>query len=96
MQTIAAKRAIEGEGSAARPGGRILLPRSIDPCNEHHKKSVYTKEVDRVHFGKTVIDLTGVELSQTKAIMESLLYINKYIDGTRSLKALFLRHFIRQ
>jgi predicted ABC-class ATPase len=55
----------------------------------YNKKSVYAKEVQRLNFGKNVIDLTDVEqlieLSQTRAIGQALCYINKYIDGEKTL-----------
>lgn len=94
-----AKRTIEDEGYPVTPKERIPLPDSIDPYNEHNKKSIYTKEVDRIYFGKTIIDLTDVEqlieLSQTKAIMQSLLYINKYINGQKTLNEI-INIFMRE
>ena len=84
-----AKRTVEDEGCPVTPRERILMPGCIDPYNEYHKKSVYAREVHTIHFGKTIIDLTDVEqlieLSQTKAVIQSLLYVNRYIDGKKTL-----------
>ncbi len=84
------KRVKEDEGYPICPKERIPLKDSIDPYNKHQKKSFSTKDLNRIHFGKTIIDLTDVEqlveLSQGKAIMNALLYIDKYIDGRRTLK----------
>ena len=68
---------------------RIPLTGSIDPFNDYNKLSVYAKEVNRINFGKTIIDLTDVEqiieISQTKAIGQALIYMQKYIDGKTAL-----------
>lgn len=84
------KRKSEDEGYPINPRERIIVPNSIDPYNKHHKKSIYTSEVYRIHFGKTIIDLTDVEqlveLSQTKAIGQAIVYLNKYVNGKRTLK----------
>jgi predicted ABC-class ATPase len=85
-----AKRSIEDQGCQVNPRTRIPMPNSIDPYNEHNKKSIYTTEIYRIHFGKTIIDLTDVEqlieLSQTKAIGKAIIYLQKYIDGKKPLK----------
>ena len=84
------KRESEEKGITIKPANRIPLPGSVDPLNQYNKKSVYAKEVKRINFGKTVIDLIDVEqlleLSQTKAIMHALQYIIRYIDGKRTLR----------
>ena len=84
------KRESEEMGFTIKPTSRIPLPGSIDPYNQYNKKSVYAKEIKRIIFGKTVIDLIDVEqlfeLSQTKAIMHALQYIIRYIDGKRTLR----------
>jgi predicted ABC-class ATPase len=84
------KREAEDKNLSIKPAERIPLPGSIDPLNQYNKKSIFTKEVKRINFGKTVIDLTDVEqlneLSQSKAIMNALLYAARYVDGKRTLK----------
>jgi len=69
---------------------RIPIIGCIDPYNDYKKKSIYSTEINRIHFGKNIIDLTDieqlVELSQTKAISEAIFYIDKYIDGKASLR----------
>ena len=85
-----AKRTSEDEEYPISLKERIPVPDSIDPYNYYNKKSIYTSEVYRLNFGKTIIDLTDVEqlveLSQTKAIGQALVYIKKYIDGKTPLK----------
>jgi predicted ABC-class ATPase len=69
---------------------RIPFSDSFDPYNEYHKKSVYATEVHRLKFGKTFIDLTDVEqlieIAQTKAIGEAILYVIKDMSGKSTLK----------
>jgi predicted ABC-class ATPase len=68
---------------------RIPLKGCINPYNDYNKISVYATEMNRIHFGKTIIDLTDceqlVELSQTKAIAKALIYLAQYTDGKASL-----------
>lgn len=67
----------QGEPHAARRE-RIVTLSSIDPRNDYGKRSVSASETNRVHFGRTTIDLTDVEqiveLSQSKAIAQAILY----------------------
>ncbi len=84
------KRLHEGKEHRISPNKRVPVKECINPYNYYNKKSVYSTEINRIHFGKNVIDLTDleqlIELSQTKAISEAILYISKYIDGKASLK----------
>jgi predicted ABC-class ATPase len=84
-----AKRKSESLDTDITPRERIPLPHSIDPINQYRKRSVYAKEVNRIAFGRFVIDLADIEqileLEQTKGIMHALEYIDKYVDGNRSL-----------
>jgi predicted ABC-class ATPase len=78
-----AKRRREHVASPKPVGERLVHTESIDPLNEYGKTSVYATETDRIHFGTTTIDLTDmeqiVELSQTKAIAQAILYLgNRY------------------
>jgi len=79
----------EGEAAEIDPGRRIPVSGCIDPLNRYGKKSVYAKEVYRICFGKSVIDLTDVEqlleLSQTKGLMHALQFVDRYIDDKTSL-----------
>ncbi len=83
------KRAAEDSGERISVNQRIPLPGCIDPFNKYGKKSIYAREIHRINFGKTVIDLTDaeqlVELSQTKALMHALCYLERYIDGKRTI-----------
>jgi predicted ABC-class ATPase len=83
------RRNQEDSGCPVSYKNRKPVPETIDPYNDYNKKSVYAKEVQRLNFGKNVIDLTDVEqlieLSQTRAIGQALCYIDKYIDGEKTL-----------
>jgi predicted ABC-class ATPase len=85
-----AKRMKEDEDYPICLKERILFSESIDPHNEYNKRSVYATEVHRLKFGKTFIDLHDVEqlieLSQTKAIGEAILYLRRYMDDKKTLK----------
>ena len=89
-RTAKDKRTAEDESYPFIVKERIPCPETVNPCNEYGKKGIYTSEVYRLNFGKTVIDLTDieqlVELSQTKAIGFALDYARKYMDNKMSLK----------
>lgn len=84
------KRLYEGKEHQMSINKRVPVKDCINPYNDYNKKSVYSTEMNRINFGKNIIDLTDleqlIELSQTKAIAEAILYINKYIDGKMPLK----------
>lgn len=84
------KRLYEEKEHQVNPNKRVPVKGCINPYNDYNKKSVYSTEINRIHFGRNIIDLTDmeqlIELSQTKAIGEAILYISKYIDGKTSLK----------
>jgi predicted ABC-class ATPase len=90
-RSAADKRLHEGKEHQINPNNkRIPVKGCIDPYNDYNKKSVYSTEINRINFGRNIIDLTDmeqlIELSQTKAIGEAILYLGKYIDGKASLK----------
>jgi predicted ABC-class ATPase len=89
------QRIPEDEDHPMIPTTRIPLPRSIDPTNQYNKVSFFSKEVFRIHFGKTIIELSDVEqlmeLSQTKAIAQAILLIKDYADGRTPLKNIIHR-----
>jgi len=84
------KRLYEGKDHQISLTQRVPVEGCIDPYNAYNKKSIYSTEVNRTHFGKNIIDLADIEqlieLSQTKAISEAILYISKFADGKTSLK----------
>lgn len=84
------RRVKEDDDYEIIPATRIPVGNSIDPTSEYGKLRVYATEVSKLHFGKEVIDLTDVEqlidLSQTKAIGQALIYSRKYMDGKRNLR----------
>lgn len=74
---------------------RIPLKESVDPYNTYGKHAIYVKEINRLNFGKTIIDLTDLEqikeLGQSKAIAMAIDYAKKYMDGTLVLKEVINR-----
>lgn len=84
------KRLPEGKEHQISINERVPVKDCIDPYNDYNKKSIYSTEMNRINFGKNIIDLTDleqlIELSQTKAIAEAIWYINKYFDGKTPLK----------
>ena len=79
--------------SPSKPAARrLVFTGSIDPLNQYGKKSVYAKEPDRIHFGKTAVDLTDVEpiaeLSQTRAIAQALVYLSGLDTGPLPMQEL--------
>ena len=84
------KRLCEGKEHQISVNERAPVKDCINPYNNYNKKSVYSTEINRINFGKNIIDLTDleqlIELSQTKAIAEAILHINKYFDGKMPLK----------
>lgn len=81
-------RIIEDEAYPITPIERIPL-KSIDPYSDYNKIRAYATELNKINFGKTIIDLADIEqlieLSQTKAIIQAILYIRKYIDGKKTM-----------
>ena len=69
---------------------RIPIPEGIDPFNAHGKFAIHAREIQRLNFGKQVLDLTDLEqlmeLSQTKALGFAIEYARKYMDTARSLE----------
>jgi predicted ABC-class ATPase len=96
------KRLYEGKDHQISLTQRVPVRGCIDPYNAYNKKSIYSMEINRIHFGKNIIDLTDIEqlieLSQTKAISEAILYISKFADGKTSLKEIIhdLMRFIEK
>ena len=84
------KRLYEGKEHQISLNERVPVKECINPYNDYNKKSIYSTEMNRINFGKNIIDLTDleqlIELSQTKAIAEAIWYINKYFDGKTPLK----------
>ncbi|MBN1532716.1 MAG: ABC-ATPase domain-containing protein [Spirochaetes bacterium] len=88
----AEKRVSEGRAHDIGIQDRVPAPGCVNPHNEYNKRSVYATEINRIHFGRTAIDLTDVEqlieLSQVKAIAEAIQHIGKSMDGKKSLREL--------
>lgn len=89
------KRIVEDSGYPYTIRERVPLPESIDPHNEFGKKGIYAKEVFRLVFGKSTVDLTDleqlVELSQTKAIGFAIEYARRYMDGNATLREIVIK-----
>ncbi len=89
------KRFREGQEHPISIKERVPLKDCINPYNKYNKKSIFATEINRIHFGKNIIDLTDVEqvieLSQVKAIGAAILYITKYIDEKTPLREIIHR-----
>lgn len=89
------KRLREHREPPGPPAERLVQPSSIDPRNQYGKQSVHATETNRIHFGRTTIDLTDVEqiveLSQSKAIAQAMLYCSKLGERPVSIRALIDR-----
>jgi predicted ABC-class ATPase len=89
------KRRLEAESHPITIRDRIPLAESFDPFNTYGKFKIFAREVDRLHFGRQIVDLTDleqlVELSQTRAIGYALEYAKKYMDGKTPLHAVIQR-----
>ena len=89
------KRRLEAESHQITVRDRIPLAESFDPLNTYGKFRIFAREVDRLHFGRQVVDLTDleqlVELSQTRAIGYALEYAKKYMDGKTPLREVIQR-----
>jgi predicted ABC-class ATPase len=90
-----ARRRQEHQKSPNPVRERFVYTESINPFNEYKKKSVYATEITRLHLGPTVIDLTDVEqiieLSQTKAIAQAILYLKNLGEEPVPIKELIDR-----
>jgi predicted ABC-class ATPase len=95
VQESPAKRRQEHQEYPRQAGERFVHTESIDPFNEYGKKSVYTTEINRIHFGTTTIDLTDVEqiaeLSQSKAIAQAILFLRSLSTEPAPMKVLIDR-----
>jgi predicted ABC-class ATPase len=83
------KRKIEDEAYPFNIRDRIPISETIDAHNQYGKFAIYAKEVNRLNFGKQVIDLTDIEqlieLSQTKALGFAIEYAKQYMDKNMTL-----------
>lgn len=90
-----AKRLKEKSDALILPRQRMPLGKTINPKNQHGKKSIYAKEVNRFVFGRNTVDLADieqlVEISQTKTIARALDYAGRYMDGNTRLRDIALQ-----
>ncbi len=90
IQDYPIKRIKEDTEYPVQPRQRVPVVESVDPMSEYGKQRLYATEVKSLHFGENKIDLTDleqlIELSQTKAIGNAMIYARKYMDGERALK----------
>ena len=88
-QDFPAKRRMEKKSPSKPQSNRIVHPETINPLNEYGKKSVYATDKKRIHFGSTNIDLTDVEqiveLSQSKAIAQAILFLKSSLPKPERL-----------
>lgn len=89
------RRKPEDEGYPFLVRARAPIAGSVSPLSEYGKFRLFAKEVNRLHFGEQVIDLTDleqlIELSQTKAIGYAMEYARRYMDGDTSLREVVQR-----
>ncbi len=87
---IAGGRQTEHERVPFNLKDRIPLADSINPYNDYGKKRIIARDIHRLHFGETIIEMNDleqlIELSQTKAIGYAMDYAKKYMDKKSSLK----------
>ena len=89
------KRTPEDSDYLISPRQRNPIGASVNPFNDHGKKSIYAKENYRFVFGGRTVDLTDVEqiveLTQTKTIAQALDYAKQYMDNQTSLREIVER-----
>lgn len=95
VDSFVTKRIRENEEGSFKLRERIPLSNSVSAVNEHGKFRIYAKEVNRIHIGKNIIDLTDLEqlkeLSQTKAIAFAMEYCKTKMDNKTSLRGAALQ-----
>lgn len=83
-------RAAEGGAAFGNLRPRVPLARSVDASRGRRDVSIKTRDLHTISFGEEEIALDGVgqlvDVSQTRAIGEALLYAKEqYMDGRRSV-----------
>jgi len=90
-----AKRKVEDASRRFQLRKRIPVAESIDPQNQYGKFAIFAREINRLTFGKQMIDLTDleqlIELSQTKALGYAIDYAKKYMDNKTGLSEVVSR-----
>ncbi len=92
------ERTHEGGSSFGSVSERIPIERSIDPARGRKAVSVSAKGLHTICFGKSTIDLSSieqlVEIGQTKAIADAMIYMKKFLDGKTTLNQAIKKLFI--
>lgn len=83
-------RVSEAAGSFPELKGRVPVPASIDASRGRKPKKIDAKDVHAIAFGRTSIDLSGVEqivdIGQTRAVGDAIYYLREHqLDGRRNL-----------
>ncbi|MFO8050808.1 MAG: ABC-ATPase domain-containing protein [Thermoplasmatota archaeon] len=83
------KRENEGGSSFGKLDRRVPVRESFDTRKGRRAVSIKTKGLHSILFGRTHIDLTGLEqlmdMSQTRAIADGIRLAKEHMDGKRSL-----------
>ncbi|MFW6414231.1 MAG: ABC-ATPase domain-containing protein [Verrucomicrobiota bacterium] len=90
-----AEREKEGGSHFGSVTHRLPHAASIDPSRGNKKIKIKCGARDSIQFGRENIDLNAVEqladMSQTRAIADTIWYARKYMDGSTSLRQIIER-----
>ncbi len=88
-RSIKSGRVQESQGEWVSSPGRVIKKASLNFARGDRVK-VSAKGLQTIMAGREIVDLGGIEQlldsSQTRAIAECLRYMEKYVDGQRTLK----------
>ncbi len=89
---IAGKNKTARQKETAGPFGGITERRPIPPGRMDDRFKVKVKGINTILYGRDVIDLSFVEqlvdYSQTNAIADTLKFMQRYVDGEKTLKSI--------
>ncbi|MFP4164953.1 MAG: ABC-ATPase domain-containing protein [Chitinispirillaceae bacterium] len=89
------ERTPEGGESFGEINHRVPLPESLDPSRGYKPVKVAARGLKTIQFGREDIDLYGidqlVDVSQTRAIGECLVYLKRYMGDRMTVKELLDR-----
>lgn len=89
VHEIPGQRLVEQKGRLYINAHRIIKKDTFN-ASKNRKMKVTAKGINTVLYGKTAIDLSAVEqlvdAGQTRAIADLLVYMQRYVDNSRSLK----------
>lgn len=84
------QRRTEGGTEFGSVTPRVPLRQSLDPSRGNRAVKIVARELHTISFGKYTIDISDMEqlvdLSQTRAIADAILYAMRYMKGQTTLK----------